>query len=483
MDASAPSPLRNLSLTAGKTEPDLPNRSPRPRLRSIRWVKPFVDQPEVYALGPGRTTAPPVYPTMPALLGVHCTERGALSLSLAPRGVYKEPHVVLSFVNDRARNYLESRTGDYFAYVLVTAHNEMAVVSFDLRGGNHRPILTIEDGAIQSQQLQASEHAPAPIEVTERAQQGSETAPASYPPAPLSAGDQAAQGTTLPGSNYSPAPLLMGDRAVLMQALLSGESRPIVTIGESAAQMMTQAGGEHFLTLQIQTLLEQAAQDLMSGQGNHATTDVTVSVNEQGALGVTTDTGEYVSMFPLDTMETYSSGDFVDGLNGGRTWPGAYVARTNFAGIQVLDTMASYTDGSTLNTLNGGEWTSVGPYVARDNLNTPGLDTMESYTDGAALNGLNAGSGFSGAYVGAENFIRVYTNDTFQTYAVEDPLTSTLSDGYGWSAAWSFPDASPNNVVFSGGGASDTFDDYASESPVTSSLNSGSGWSGAWVIV
>lgn len=65
---------------------------------------------------------------------------------------------------------------------------------------------------------------------------------------------------------------------------------------------------------------------------------------------------------PQDNMETYTSGVDVNGLNGGATWAGAYVARNSF-------------------------------------LNTYGTDDMESYTDGANANGLNGGTGWGGAYV------------------------------------------------------------------------------------
>lgn len=477
MDAPAPSPLRNLSLTAGKTEPDLPNRSSRPRLRSIRWVRPFTDEAEVYPLGPGRTTAKPVVPTIPALLGIHCMDRASLDVALGPRGIYKEPYVVLSFVNDRAQQYLTSWTGDYFAYVLVTSHNEMAIVSFDLRAGTHRPIVTVEDGAIQSAGTVEAEYAPAPLNLSDQAQQVAETAASDYPPAPLSAGDLAQQNTALSGSNYTPAPLLVGDRAALMQALLSGESRPIVTIDESAAQMMTQEGGEHFLSVQIQTLLEQAAENLTLGTGNHGSVDVTVTVGDQGALGVMTTTGVYLNMFPLDTMESYTSGDFLNSLNGGRTWPSGYVARTNFIGIQASDTMASYADSAALNALNGGDWTQTGPYVARDNMAVPGVDSMETYVDGENVQGLNGGTGFSGAYMAGENWIQVIASDTFDSYTIEDPLTATLSGGTGWSAAWAFP-----AVILPNFTAQDTFDSYAVEDPLTATLSGGTGWSGSWTF-
>lgn len=490
MDASAPSPLRNLSLTAGKTEPDLPNRSPRPRLRSIRWIRPEVDAEEIYPLGPGCKNKPAVYPSLSAVLSVHCSDRGSQRIA-TDFGIFKEPNVVLSLVNDRARQYLDGLSvGDYFAYVLVTAQHEMAIVSFDFAEGDSQPIISIADGALQEYRSQGSDYPPAALNLADGAQQNAAVSGSPYTPAPLQVNEHAAQTSAQAGSNYPPAPVLIGEQAGLIHSLLTGDFRPIVTINESAAQLMSGAAGEFFLSLQIQTLLEQAALNLTSGTGSHSATDITLTVGDQGQLSATTSNGVYAFMFPMDTFEAYTSGNFLNGLSSGRNWDTTYVARTNFAGIQVSDTFADYSDGTSVNGLNLGLWTQTGAYVARENFfGCPRYDTFESYTDGADLNGLNGGSvgtpgsEFSGAYVAKENFVRVLANDTFQTYAVEDPLTSSLADGYGWGTAWSFPGASPNNVVFSGGGAADTFDDYASESPVTSSLNSGTGWSGAWAIV
>lgn len=67
---------------------------------------------------------------------------------------------------------------------------------------------------------------------------------------------------------------------------------------------------------------------------------------------------------PQDSMETYTSGVALNGLNGGATWNGAYAARVNYLDVYQLDTMESYTNGALVNGLNGGTgW--GGSYVAR----------------------------------------------------------------------------------------------------------------------
>lgn len=65
-----------------------------------------------------------------------------------------------------------------------------------------------------------------------------------------------------------------------------------------------------------------------------------------------------------DSMESYSDGVAVNGLNGGTSWAGAYVDLSGLFGVQAYD-------------------------------------SMETYSDGAAVNGLNGGNGFAGAYVDA----------------------------------------------------------------------------------
>lgn len=103
---------------------------------------------------------------------------------------------------------------------------------------------------------------------------------------------------------------------------------------------------------------------------------------------------------PRDDMESYSNGVLLDALDGGVGWTGAYVARTNFMGVQAVDDIESYSNGADLDGLNGGTMDWTGAYVARINfLGLKAQDDMESYSNGANLNGLNGGVGWTGAYV------------------------------------------------------------------------------------
>lgn len=64
----------------------------------------------------------------------------------------------------------------------------------------------------------------------------------------------------------------------------------------------------------------------------------------------------------IDTMESYSAGVNLDGLNGGTFWDGAYSSRSNF--LLIIDTMESYSAGDNLDGLNGGtNWN--GAYASR----------------------------------------------------------------------------------------------------------------------
>lgn len=58
--------------------------------------------------------------------------------------------------------------------------------------------------------------------------------------------------------------------------------------------------------------------------------------------------------FPFDSIESYSDGATLSGLNGGVNWAGAYVDRNGLTGIQAQDNAEGYTNGASLNGLNGG---------------------------------------------------------------------------------------------------------------------------------
>jgi len=118
-----------------------------------------------------------------------------------------------------------------------------------------------------------------------------------------------------------------------------------------------------------------------------------------------------LNMFAYDNFENYSNNSLLNGLNAytipssvGNSnnvyWLGNYVDRTNFQGVRATDTLETYSSGSEIDGLNSGDgW--MGSYVDRNSpFNyTIFLDTFEGYSSGSALNGLNGGSGSTQVYV------------------------------------------------------------------------------------
>jgi len=98
----------------------------------------------------------------------------------------------------------------------------------------------------------------------------------------------------------------------------------------------------------------------------------------------------------FDTLETYSDGAILNGLNGGSGFIGAYV--DNGPGIVGVDDSESYSDGAALDGLNGGNGFTLAYADRVGLLGVKASDDMESYSDGAALDALNGGSGWSGAF-------------------------------------------------------------------------------------
>lgn len=519
MESSIPPPLRNRSLAAGKVEPDLPNRSPRPRLRSIRWVREPLDAPEVYPLGPGARSLPSIRPPVSSRLGIHCIDRAWQRVQTG-MFVFKEPDVVLSLVNDQARLYMQGLTyGNYFAVWIVTEHMEKAIAVFTLESGDHSPELHPSDRATQSVELGNGDFRPLVI-IEDGAIQEQAFSGEHIPEVHL--GDQAAQAAALADGQTQPE-ISLTDKSQSAHAIANGDFRPMVFLNEKATNLISTADGEHFLEIHIQQMLEKAAQTVLLDEVRHDVPIFEVIVNDKGYLQITTDTNTYVLYYPLDNLGTYADNAPLTGLNDGRFWAGAFVGRNNVTGIQVSDNAEGYADGVNLTGLNLGLWTND-PYVARDGISIPVYDTMESYDDTSQLNGLNGGVGFIyGPYVDRENFIIVNEDEDFEAYTIQSPITETLNGGpKGWSGVWAFsPIYAPNifsdedfeaysvqdpvvdplnagigwtgnwalgGIPFNGstwvtGGASDNFEDYADENPVVSSLNSGVGWTGAWTSV
>ena len=474
MESSIPPPLRNRSLAAGKAEPDLPNRSPRPRLRSIRWVREPLDEPEVYPLGPGVRSRPSIRPPVPSRLGIHCIDRAWQRVQTG-MFVHKEPDVVLSIVNDQARLYMQGLTyGNYFAVWIVTEHMEKAIAVFTLDDGEHIPEAHLGDRATQSAELGNGDFKPLVI-IEDGAIQEQAFSGEHIPEVHL--GDQASQAAALTDGQSQPE-ISMTDKSQSAHAIANGDFRPMVFLNEKATNLISTADGEHFLEINIQQMLEKAAQTVLFERGAHDVPIFEVIVNDKGYLQIATDAGIYVLYYPLDNLGTYTDNAPLDGLNDGRFWAGPFVGRNNITGIQVADNVEAYSDGAGLTGLNLGLWTNH-PYVARDGVSIPAYDNMEAYADAAPVNGLNGGVGFTyGPYVDRENYIIVNDDEDFESYTVQSPVTDTLNGGpRGWTGAWVFsPIYAPNFV------SDEDFEAYSVQDPVVDPLNAGFGWTGNWSL-
>jgi hypothetical protein len=571
-------PTINRSRSASSLQPDLPNRSFRPRLKEIRWVANAPNKPEVYPLGrPHKLHT--LRPNVPPRLGIHCRDQAVLRIqpSIKP-WIYKEPHVILSIVNDKATQHISEQPGLYFALWLVTSHQEMALVTFDLVGdhdpllhqsdaasgsvsasGVYQPLVVVEDGAWQSaasagdsepevylvdyadqeDSFLGREHRPM-VQQSDLAAEGAGSSGSSQPlisnaeqafhavqgsglhSPELHMEDAATQAGSTLGDEHKPV-LALEDRAQQILRLIEGDHRPMLFINETAAQTMS-SSGEYGLSIVVQTTLEQAAQSILT-RGALAAPLFEINVSDSSTLLLSTGAGEFRLYYPLDSLESYADGAQVDGLNAGRYWNGAFVARGNLLGIRELDSFESYTDGADVNALNRGDWTN-NAFVARENdiriyleddLETyavqapvvdtlnggamgwggawtfrPDLwpyydlfDTLETYAvQSPIVDTLNGGSLWTSAWTFQPDIFLNYTlGDSLETYTVQSPIVDTLNAGSGFTTAWTFGAFTGLNYNgFKTGGASDNLYEYADENPVSSTLNSGYGWSAAWTI-
>jgi len=99
----------------------------------------------------------------------------------------------------------------------------------------------------------------------------------------------------------------------------------------------------------------------------------------------------------LDDFESYTPGQFLNGLNGGTGWDGAWVGRHGATGFLASDDFEAAALGSLSGQNTGIGWD--GAWVTRTGAN--GLlaeDTFEAATLGG-LNGQNTGTGWGGAWV------------------------------------------------------------------------------------
>jgi hypothetical protein len=134
---------------------------------------------------------------------------------------------------------------------------------------------------------------------------------------------------------------------------------------------------------------------------------------------------------PMDDFETYADGDNLHGRAGGENWDAEFdwVGRANNLGIQALETYEYYTSGDDVEGLDGGvhflnDWVSRTNYTG-----VQAYDTMESYSVTVALNGLDEGTRWTGdAYADAINYKGTKGYDTFESYTASTALNG-LSGG------------------------------------------------------
>lgn len=99
----------------------------------------------------------------------------------------------------------------------------------------------------------------------------------------------------------------------------------------------------------------------------------------------------------IDDFESYTPGQFLNGLNGGTNWDGAWVGRHGATGFLAFDDFEIATLGSISGQNTGIGWD--GAWVTRQGQN--GLIAEDSFEAASlgGLNGQNTGTGWGGAWV------------------------------------------------------------------------------------
>jgi len=229
-----------------------------------------------------------------------------------------------------------------------------------------------------------------------------------------------------------------------------------------------------------------------------------------------------------DNYQSYSPGDYIDGLDGGtpvgpplgRTgkfvpmtpyrrshprpitldelidwagyWTDAYTARGSFESVQMTDDFELYLDGTNVSGINLGTsnvpvsaW--VTGYTARASFTAVQLtDDFESYTDSTPLNGLNLGTSnppgsiWTGAWIARASNSAARASDDFESYSDSSALDGA-NLGTGWPSAYIVhlyapPPVLPDTVPR----PNDDMESYTISLAVNG-LNGGANWSGAYV--
>lgn len=446
-------PSGNQSLAAGNADLARPNRSPRPRLRSVRWVSEPSDAPdpsqtpirsfparqwlptpgdtaEVYPLGPGRLGRP-IFPSSAATMTVQCRDRAHQAFDLG-LWIHKEPHVRLALLRDRARTNVLLTSSIFFHVYLVTNLGERAALTFELSLSRHDPTMHVSDGSEMAVASSAGVYIPR-VEIEEGAVQNLSLDPGEAAPE-VHLSEESGQTVDTEAGAHAPR-LEVSDQVQVEVSTFPGEAAPVVMISEAAAETLESREGAYFLKFRVQELLESAVQDLLSSTGDYAEGNITVPLSDGAVLGVNSSTGQFKIWVISDTFEGYAYPSNVNGLAGGQNWSGAFVARSNLFGGQMYDMFETYTLTSLLSGLNEGHWVD-GPFVSRENLSSNQYyETFESYTVSNNLNGLNGGVGFTGAFAARNNISYLNIFDTFNDYSLSADLNG-LNAGTGFAGAF-----------------------------------------------
>lgn len=99
-----------------------------------------------------------------------------------------------------------------------------------------------------------------------------------------------------------------------------------------------------------------------------------------------------------DDFESYTSGVFVLGLNGGTGWLIPYIDKQASYGVINIDNYENYQIDINLSGLNSGiGW--LGAYFDKGGIvQMVSFDDFESYSNSVNISGLNGGTGWLGAY-------------------------------------------------------------------------------------
>ncbi|HNQ89012.1 MAG TPA: hypothetical protein PKM73_10395 [Verrucomicrobiota bacterium] len=109
-------------------------------------------------------------------------------------------------------------------------------------------------------------------------------------------------------------------------------------------------------------------------------------------------------------------------------------------------------------------------------LTIPGAgDSFDCYAfENPVTSTLDKGAGWTAAWIWEVCPFGVIAFDYFETYTPQDPSTQVHDGGSGWSSAWVFEAQPPEYSAY------DSFETYSTQDPLTQTLDGGDEWSGGW---